>query len=151
MINNQGYLFIIFTLEGVLIGIIFDFFRILRKSFKTKDFVTYIQDIFFWIIVGIIFLYSMYKFCDGELRLFMIIGTILGISIYIVTISRIVIKVTVFILEIIKKILIFPLKIIFRPIGIICINIRKNLRKILEKLVKKRGFFVKKEKYIIER
>ena len=39
MINNQGYLFIIFTIDGVLIGILFDLFRILRKSFKTNDFV----------------------------------------------------------------------------------------------------------------
>lgn len=47
---NQAYLFLIFILNGLLIGILFDFFRILRKSFKTPDFITYIQDICFWIL-----------------------------------------------------------------------------------------------------
>ena len=50
MVDNQGYLFLIFTLDGLIIGILFDIFRILRKSFKTKDIVTYVQDILFWLI-----------------------------------------------------------------------------------------------------
>lgn len=50
MVYNQGILFIIFTLDGILIGILFDIFRILRKSFKTDDFITYIEDILFWLI-----------------------------------------------------------------------------------------------------
>ena len=39
--NNQAYLFLIFSLNGFIIGVLFDFFRILRKSFKTKDIITY--------------------------------------------------------------------------------------------------------------
>ena len=54
MAVNQTYLFIIFTIVGIIIGILFDIFRILRKSFKTKDIVTHIEDIFFWILTGII-------------------------------------------------------------------------------------------------
>ena len=44
--ENQAYLFLIYCLCGIIIGIFFDIFRILRKSFKTNDFVTYIEDIF---------------------------------------------------------------------------------------------------------
>ena len=159
MVNNQGYLFVIFTLDGVLIGIIFDFFRILRKSFKTKNFVTNIEDICFWIAAGIIFLYSMCKFADGEIRFFMILGVLLGVTLYILTISKYVIKVSVFVIDLLKKILIFPMKlvynfikkVIFRPISFICIKIRNKVVKIFKKIEKKRGFFVKKEKYIIEK
>ena len=43
MITNQAYLFLIFVINGLLIGLLFDFFRILRLSFKTRDFVTYIE------------------------------------------------------------------------------------------------------------
>lgn len=50
MINNQAELFLIFTINGILIGLLFDFFRILRRSFKTKDIITYIEDILFWIL-----------------------------------------------------------------------------------------------------
>ena len=162
MVNNQGYLFIIFTLDGALIGMLFDFFRVLRKSFKTKDFMTYIEDICFWIIAGIIILYSMCVFCDGELRFFMILGLIIGVSIYILTLSKYIMKISVVILNVLKKILGFPFKIIykvtnkiiFRPIFTIFSKIRnktvKSSNKVynkIKKFNKKRGFFVKKEKY----
>lgn len=62
MAINQAYLFLIFTLNGVLIGLFFDFFRILRKSFKTNNYITSIEDILFWILTGISIIFSMYKF-----------------------------------------------------------------------------------------
>lgn len=155
MAGNQTYLFMVFTLVGIAIGVIFDLFRILRKAFKTKDFVTYIEDVLFWIITGIIIIYAMYVFSDGELRFFMIIGIVLGTAMYMLTISKYVIKVSVFIINIIKRIIIFPIKIIinmtkkliFRPIVVICINLRKNISEFVKKMKKIRGFFEKKEKY----
>ena len=71
---NQAYSFIIFILNGLIIGLIFDIFRIFRKSFKTPDFITYLQDFIFWIIAGSILLYSIFKFNNGELRLYIFIG-----------------------------------------------------------------------------
>lgn len=152
VVNNQAFLFIIFTLDGILIGILFDCFRVLRKTFKTKDFVTYIEDILFWLFTGFIILYSMCMFCDGELRFFMFIGIIIGIFMYMITISRYVIKVSVFIINFFKKVLAFPFqliykvtkKFIFRPILFICVNIRKIFSRNLKE---NRGFFLKKEKY----
>lgn len=162
MVNDQANLFIIFTVNGIIIGIVFDLFRILRKTFVTKDWVTYIEDIIFWIITGAIILYSMCVFCDGELRFFMILGIIMGVTIYMLTISKYVIKISVFLINIVKgilvkiiKIIMYPFiilgkvtkKVIFRPISIICINIRKNIWNFVKKIKKHRGFFVKKEKY----
>ena len=103
MVYDQLYLFIIFTLDGILIGVLFDFFRILRKSFNTNDVVTYIEDICFWILTGILIIYFMYMFSDGELRLFMVLGLIMGIAFYILTFSRYVIKFSVKLLHIIFK------------------------------------------------
>ena len=155
MANNQAYIFIVFTAVGIVIGLIFDLFRILRKTIKTKDLITYIEDIMFWIITGIIIIYSMYIFCDGELRFFMIIGLILGSIMYLLTISKYVITISLFIINILKKVLIIPFKliirftkkVIFRPITFICINIRKNLTENVKKMKKYRGNFKKKEKY----
>lgn len=155
MAGNQTHLFIVFTIVGIIIGILFDIFRILRKSFKTKDIVTYIEDILFWILTGIIILFSMYKFSNGELRFFMIIGIIMGTLMYMITFSRYVIKISVFIIKIIKTIIVYPVKvvekilkkIIIRPIFIICINFKKNFINFVKKNKKNRGIFVKKEKY----
>ena len=60
MVINQASLFLIFVINGIIIGLVFDIFRILRKSFKTSDIITTIEDILFWIITGIIILYSIY-------------------------------------------------------------------------------------------
>ena len=155
MAGNQTYLFIVFTIVGIIIGILFDIFRILRKSFKTNDIVTYIEDFLFWILTGIIILFSMYKFSNGELRFFMIVGIIIGTLMYMITFSKYIIKISVFIINIIKRIIIYPFnimkkilkKIIFRPIFIICINFKKNFINFVKKNKKNRGIFVKKEKY----
>ena len=62
MVTNQAYLFLIFTINGIIIGLLFDFFRISRKVFNTKDVVTYIEDVLFWILSGAIVLYSIFVF-----------------------------------------------------------------------------------------
>ncbi len=136
--ENQAYLFVIFILNGFLIGMLFDIFRILRKSFKTNDLITYIQDILFWIITGFIILYSIFKFNNGELRGFIFIGIFIGISIYLLLFSKIFIKINLFIINIIKKIIYFIIiipfkcvlgiikKFIFKPISFIVINFKKK-------------------------
>lgn len=140
--QNQAYSFLIFILNGLLLGILFDIFRILRKSFKTPDFVTYIEDIFFWILSGFILLYSIFKFNNGELRLYVFMGILIGIFIYMLLFSKIFINVSTYIIRVLKKtfhILIFiPIsfiikiikKIIFKPIVLLCINVGKLTKRI---------------------
>lgn len=48
---SQVQIFIIFLIIGLCIGILFDLFRALRKTFKTPDFITYIEDITFMAFV----------------------------------------------------------------------------------------------------
>lgn len=146
---NQAYLFLIFTLNGIFIGILFDFFRILRKSFKTINFITNIEDILFWILTGLSIIYCMYNFSDGSLRLFMFLGLGLGLTIYILTLSNFIVKTVVKIISIIKKIIttiiniiIFPFKaifklirkILFRPINVFFIKIQNNMTKKLKNI-----------------
>jgi len=164
MITNQVFIFLIFTINGIIIGLLFDFFRILRKSFKTKDIITYIQDIIFWILTGIIILYSTFTFNNGEIRLFMILGIILGAIIYMIFISSYVIKVNLAILTVVKKILykifyaisipfniIYKMikKIVIHPITFLIINIRKKSTKLAIKNHNKLQN-IKKQKNIVK-
>ena len=95
MVSNQAYLFLIFTLNGIFIGFLFDIFRIIRKTFKTNDIATYIEDVIFWILAGITILFTMYKFSDGELRIYTIIGITIGVVIYMLTVSTFIINISV--------------------------------------------------------
>ena len=121
---NQLFIFLEFALTGIVIGILYDIFRILRRSFKTADFITYIQDFLFWILTGIILLYSIFTFNNGELRAYVFLGIILGTFLYMLFFSKYFVKISVIIIGFIKKTIYWPInkvyrfikKYIFRPI-----------------------------------
>lgn len=140
MITNQANLFLIFTLNGIFIGLLFDIFRIFRKSFKTSDITTYIEDLLFWILTGLLLLYSIFTFSNGEVRFYMFLAVFCGSLIYMLLFSKYFININVKLIAIIKKIIktlvsiiILPLKILFlflkklfiKPINFITINLKK--------------------------
>ena len=124
---NQLYTFLIFIIVGMIIGITYDIFRILRKSFKTIDFITYIQDFLFWIITGAILLYTIFAFNNGELRSYIFIGILLGLILYMILISKFFVGICTKILCGIKKVV----KMTFLPKKFI--NIRRIFGKNVEK------------------
>ena len=133
MVQNQAYLFLVFSLTGVVIGILFDFFRILRRSIKTSNIVTYIQDILFWILAGIIVLYSIWYFNNGELRIYVLLGISIGVLLYMTTLSNIVIKVFTTITTFIISILKVPFKVINLFIKKIITVLLATFNKIIKK------------------
>lgn len=150
--TSQAHVFLIFVLNGIIIAFVFDIFRICRKSFQTPDWVTYLEDILFWFITCVLLAYSIYTFNNGEIRLYMIFGIIIGAILYILTISKYIIKFSVKIIMFFKKIIdkilhfiLYPIKIVLktlkkvllRPICFVFVNFRKGLYKFLQKNVKK--------------
>ena len=153
--ENQAYIFLIFILNGFLIGILFDIFRILRKSFKTKDIITYVQDILFWLISGGIILYTIFKFNNGELRGFIFAGIGIGTLLYMLLFSKIFIKINLYIINFFKKLFYFAIiipiqfiykiirKLFFKPISFLIINFRKSLSNFK---IKTKSLYNKKKK-----
>lgn len=135
----------IFTVTGIVIGILFDIFRITRKSFKTPDFVTYLEDIIFWILTGFILLFTIFTFNNGEIRIYIFVALLLGLCLYILTLSRYFIKISVTILQFAKKILYTPThiiinfakKFIIHPISFCFQKIKKNMTKWVKKVIQK--------------
>lgn len=105
MISYQLYCFLIFSIIGIFSGIIFDIFRILRRTFKTKDFIIYIEDIIFWILIGFLLLYGLCVYTDGEIRLYLILAVMLGFLIYMLTVSKYILMICIKIILLIKSIL----------------------------------------------
>ena len=105
---SQGQIFIVFLIIGVFIGVIFDFFRATRKAFKTSDFLTNIQDIIFIGISGILIVNNLIIINNGEIRFYIILSFIIGLIIYFLTISKLVLKIFYIFIKLFKKILFFP-------------------------------------------
>lgn len=125
VINSQFKILFIFIVFGMFMGLLFDFFRIQRKIFKQRDYITYIQDILFWIISGFIFILVTMKYTNGEIRMYMVAGIILGIILYMRFISKLFVGVNTWILRILWKFI----NILFSPLKFFYKIIKKKLEK----------------------
>ena len=94
-----------FIIIGFLIGLIFDILRISRKIFKTNNVVTYIEDVLFWILTGLLVIYGLITFSYGEIRLYTILTIITGTTIYFLCISKYFVLINVKIFSNIKNFL----------------------------------------------
>ena len=121
---TQGQLFIFFFIIGMCIGIIYDIFRVIRKNFKTKDFVTQIEDVIFLIFCGALTLISIIELNNGEVRFYLFIAIFLGILLYFLTFSKVCVIIINVIVKFCKNLFKFILKIIK-----ILYNIVKNIIK----------------------
>lgn len=134
--NSQIGIFLIYLIAGVLICLLYDIFRALRKTVKTPDLVTYIEDTIFWILVAIFLIYLIFVLNSGEIRFFMFIAICLGEIVYYFTLSKYFMNISVHILTFVKiivkkllSILLIPLKLFLRINKkvkcIVCINFKK--------------------------
>lgn len=114
--NNEFNIFLAFILIGFTIGLLFDIFRVLRRVYKTPDFVTIIQDIAFWIISGIILLLGIFVINEGKIRAYLFIGLFIGIFFYIAIASKAVMKIGTNILNLFNKIVLSPIQKLFKLI-----------------------------------
>ena len=109
-IYSQEQIFIFFFIIGIIIGIIFDFFRVIRKTFKSSDMSTFIQDLIFLTFSGYLIILGIIKINGGEVRLFLFLGIFFGAIIYFLTISNLCVIIFLVFVKICKKILNFPYK-----------------------------------------
>lgn len=149
--NSQIGIFLIYLIAGVLICLLYDIFRALRKTVKTPDLVTYIEDTIFWILVAIFLIYLIFVLNSGEIRFFMLIAICLGGIVYYFTLSKFFMNISVHILTFVKiivkkllSILLIPLKLFLRINKkvkcIVCINFKKIWSKSKKKVENWRGF-----------
>ena len=117
LIYTQEQIFIFFFIIGIIIGFLFDIFRVLRKSFNTPDLITLIEDILYLSITGVLIIYSIIKLNNGNIRFFIFVAIFLGILIYSLTISKLCVIIFYVIVESCKKIFLFPILLIKKIIN----------------------------------
>jgi spore cortex biosynthesis protein YabQ len=111
-VTNQAYIFLISIAGGLAAGLLFDFFRVLRRVIKTSNIITNIQDIIFWVLVTTMIFAIIFFNNDGELRWYEFLGTFIGVLLYSLVISDYFIKTTLAVMQFIIKIS----GIIFKPV-----------------------------------
>ncbi len=79
---GQAETFIVTIMTGMILGILFDFYRVLRGIFHPRAAVTFLTDILYWLIATVIVFGALLLSNWGELRFYVFIGLVSGIAGY---------------------------------------------------------------------
>lgn len=126
-------IFLSFFISGAVCGMVFDFFRALRRNFSLSFVWVLITDSLFWIITTAISAFCVFYLNDGLLRSFVVVSFFIGVILYFFTVSALVLtaflKIITIISQIIKlffKILLTPLKFSYKIILNVFLKIIKK-------------------------
>lgn len=89
---SQVNLIIFSLLSGIITGVFFDIYRLIRGFGNPNKILTVIQDLLFWILTAIVvFVFLMYT-NEGYLNFYVYICLILGVYLYLKLLSKAFIK-----------------------------------------------------------
>lgn len=134
MISTEFNIFLSFILIGLIIGFLFDFFRILRRTYKTPDFVTILEDITFWLVSGIILLLGIFILNEGKIRAYLFMGLFLGIVIYAMVFSKSIVKYGTNFLKFFNRFIVNPARKVVKYVGRLLLKILRAFINGLNKL-----------------
>lgn len=114
-ISEQALEFLAACLLGALLGALYDVFRIIRVAFPHGRIITIIEDILFWILsAGITFLFLL-LFTEAQIRLYIMIGEILGFIVYYFSAGCLVMKFSKWMVAQIKRLLGLLYRVLIAP------------------------------------
>jgi len=118
--HQQIVLFIFSILSGVLLGVFFDCYRIIRGFNNPNKLVTAMEDILFWILAGILIfifmMYTNYAYISFNVVIYGIMGLFLYLKLFSTLFIKIVYNIVVTILTIARLLIYrvtYPFRIIF--------------------------------------
>ena len=86
--SGQIYIFLAALFAGIVIGVWYDILRIVRRILAAGMWISLAADIAFGLGAGLIAICCLYISCYGEVRLYSIIGMLMGCFLYLATVSR---------------------------------------------------------------
>lgn len=89
--------------SGFLLGLLFDLYRVLAAQFRIPRFSLAFFDILYGIISTLFVFKVLYETNQGEVRFFVFIGLLLGLSVYFALISPAAIKFMAWLIHVLKR------------------------------------------------
>ena len=114
---------------GLELGLIYDFFRMIRRVWKCNFFVTACMDLIFWIFTAGRTFYIMHTQSNGTLRWFAVLGVLTILFLYIKWFSTYVVKIGIFVLSHVKSIVEWIKKFLTKVLKMTIIKLGKHFRK----------------------
>ena len=122
---NQVRLIIFSLLSGIITGIFFDIYRLIRGFENPNKLLTIIQDLLFWTLTSIVvFIFLMYT-NEGYINFYVYVCLIIGAYLYLKLLSRVFIKLQYKALKLNGKVfrivcnyILYPVNLLFYKLGI---------------------------------
>lgn len=152
-VTEQLIEFFEFVFIGIVIALIFDFFRAYRKIKKVKDKSVIMQDILFFLIVSIILVFSNIYILNSDFRIYIIMAVLVGILIYIAIFSKYFLKIYTIVIKLFFDIISFifiPFKYILQIICKIYSFLNKYIKKYCKKFFYVIFFMYKKLFFVVK-
>ena len=122
--GSQVRLFLSTVVLGVGVGFSYDFIRLFRRLVRHSVLACNLEDLIYWLSVLIAVFYFMLNRNFGEIRLFSVMGFFIGMVLYLMSISKPILKTMVVIAQFLKAVIIKAAAIILCPLKIL-MNILK--------------------------
>ncbi|NLM53827.1 MAG: spore cortex biosynthesis protein YabQ [Firmicutes bacterium] len=106
-LSAQLYAFGIILLAGLSVGFLVDFYRVLRGILRPGLVSTAILDLMFWALLTPVLVSYLLLANWGQLRGYVVIAIILGFAFYRLTMSRAVVALLVWLIDLVGKLLTF--------------------------------------------
>lgn len=116
-------------LMGIFITFIYDLLRIIRRVFPHGGFLVALEDLGFWIYCAAEVFMLMYRFSDGMLRWFAVLGALTGMGLYKKLASPFLVKYASLVLLKIKRLLGKIIDFLLKPIRFLWCKIKGYLKK----------------------
>lgn len=115
--SKELYIFLFSINQGIILGIAYDIYRIVRGSFKKKKILGILGDLILWLIVTFLVFIFFLKHLNGIFRGFVFLGFFIGGLFYIKILSHFVypilfksFKLILYLINEIIKIVLYPFK-----------------------------------------
>ncbi len=115
-VTSQGLVFLVMMLCGIAGGLLFDFFRAVRKLIRMNVLWVGLCDLLFWLLCTIAVFYAARLTNQGELRWYEFIGILLGLALYFLLFGSLVVQGLTVLLRTVAKILLFIIKLFLIPV-----------------------------------
>lgn len=137
VINECVFWFSCF-LMGIIVTVLYDIFRIIRRVIPHNGFFIALEDMIFWAMVSVLLFLLLYHLNNGTVRWFAVLGLFVGMCFYkkifgdlLVTFMSTILG---GILHIVARLAAVPLKLVKRRFGKGFICLRGGLRRVKKKL-----------------
>lgn len=114
-VTNQAMVFLWSVAAGMAVAFVYDIFRITRKTIRTSNLITQLEDLIYWILAALLMFGVVYAINEGEIRGYVFLGIAIGAVLYGLLLSKPIMTVSLFIADILNRIIKFLVMILTFP------------------------------------